>query len=232
MPSSSIDLPLPRGDADLIPLSWLSQWHYCPRRCGLLALEQLWTDNAYTAEGSRQHQRVHTARTEKRGDNVGLYELPVFSEALGLSGLCDCVEAHRVPEGAAALPGLDGMWQLYPVEYKHGVVRKDETEYHLQLCAQAMCLEEMYGGYIPKGAIFFIQDHRRDEVLLTESLQANVREAAKALRQMMAEGKIPPAVKSAKCRKCSMIDDCMPDIRRTAARYLADLMKDLSEDDS
>ena len=232
MPSCSIDLPLPPGDADLMPLSWLSQWQYCPRRCGLLALEQLWTDNAYTAEGTRQHQRVHTARTEKRGDNVELYELPVFSEALGLSGLCDCVEAHRVPEVAAALPGLDGVWQLYPVEYKHGVVRKDETEYHLQLCAQAMCLEEMYGGYISKGAIFFIQDHRRDEVPLTESLRDGVREAARALKQMMAEGRIPPAVKTAKCRKCSMIDDCMPDIRQTAAKYLAGLMKELSEDDS
>ena len=232
MQNSSIDIRLPPADVDLLPLSWLSQWRYCPRRCGLLALEQLWSDNAYTAEGSRQHRRVHTARTEKRGNNVGLYELPVFSEAMGLSGLCDCVEAHRVPEGAAALPGLDGLWQLYPVEYKHGVVRKDETEYHLQLCAQAMCLEEMYGGSIPKGAIFFMQDHRRDEVELTESLRASVHEAASALHQMMTDGKIPPAEKSAKCRQCSMIDDCMPDIRRTAARYLADLMKDLSEDDS
>lgn len=178
-----------------------------------------------------QHRRVHTARTEKRGDNIGLYELPVFSEAMGLSGLCDCVEAHRVPDGTAALPGLDGLWQLYPVEYKHGVVRKDETEYHFQLCAQAMCLEEMYGGSIPKGAIFFIQDHRRDEVELTESLRADVRKAASALRQMMTEGKIPPAVKSAKCRKCSMIDDCMPGVRQTAARYLADLMKGLSKED-
>lgn len=230
MPSSS-------ADPDLLPLSWLSQWGYCPRRCGLLSVEQLWTDNAYTAEGTLQHQRVHTDRTEKRGDRMAFYERAIFSNALGLSGMCDCVEARRLepsPQAeavGATLPDSDGRWQLYPVEYKHGVVRRDEREYHLQLCAQAICLEEMYGGHIPAGAIFYIQDHRRDEVPLTEELRRRTGEAARALRDMIASGRIPAAHKSSKCRRCSMIDDCMPDVNATAAAYLNALKSSLTEDE-
>ena len=218
-------------DADLLPLSWISQWGYCPRRCGLLALEQLWSDNGFTAEGAQQHRRAHTPRTERRGDRLAMYELPVFSRALGLSGLCDCVEANRADtaEDASVLPEIEGRWRLYPVEYKHGVVRQAETEYHMQLCAQALCLEEMYGGQVQAGAIFYIQDHRRDEIELSEALRGRTLAVARAIRDMIESGAIPAARKTAKCRNCSMSDDCMPGLKASAAGYLDALRASLKE---
>ncbi|MCD7917001.1 MAG: CRISPR-associated protein Cas4 [Clostridiales bacterium] len=176
MPSCSADRELlpssgTSGAAPLlVPLSWLAQYGYCPRRCGLLALDQAWVENAETASGRTQHQRVHTARVERKGDDLFLYELPVYSRTLGVSGKCDCVEAHAAPDGVL-LPYGEGIFQLYPVEYKHGVVRKGEEEYHLQLCAQALCLEEQFGCVIPAGSIFYINSHRRDEVALTDALR-------------------------------------------------------------
>ena len=131
------------SERELFPLSWLTQYGYCPRRCGLMALEQLWTESADTAAGRAQHERVHTARIERRSGQMNLYELPVFSRSLGVNGKCDCVEALETPDGVE-LPYGQGRYRLYPVEYKHGVVR-DEEEYQIQLCAQAMCLEEQFG---------------------------------------------------------------------------------------
>lgn len=89
------------AEKDLFPLSWLTQYGYCPRRCGLLALEQLWTESADTAAGRAQHERVHTARIERRNGQMNLYELPVFSRSLGVNGKCDCVEAVEALDGVA-----------------------------------------------------------------------------------------------------------------------------------
>ena len=114
---------------ELFPLSWLSQYGYCKRRCSLLALEQIWQENEYTAAGRIQHKRVHTARMEQRGDMLHIFEMPVFSRRLGVSGFCDCVEAHSSPSGVT-IPYGEGRYIFFPVEYKHGVVR-DEEEYHL-----------------------------------------------------------------------------------------------------
>lgn len=139
---------------ELFPLSWLSQYGYCKRRCSLLALEQIWQENEYTAAGRMQHKRVHTGRMEQRGEAVHIFEMPIFSRRLGVSGFCDCVEAHPSPSGVP-IPYGEGKYEFFPVEYKHGVVR-DEEEYHLQLCAQAICLEERFGAQIPAGAIFLL----------------------------------------------------------------------------
>ena len=155
------------NEEELFPLSWLTQYDYCPRRCGLLAIDQAWIENEYTASGRQQHRRVHKARVEKRGNHMELCELSVFSHSLGVNGKCDCVEAWEDPQGVA-LPYGDGRYRLYPVEYKHGTVR-NESEYHIQLCAQAICLEEQFHCEIPRGAIFYIDAHRRDEVVLDES---------------------------------------------------------------
>ena len=87
------------SERELFPLSWLTQYGYCPRRCGLMALEQLWTESADTAAGRAQHERVHTARIERRSGQMNLYELPVFSRSLGVNGKCDCVEALETPDG-------------------------------------------------------------------------------------------------------------------------------------
>ena len=141
------------NDAEYLPLSWLSQVCYCPRRAGLLLNERLWEENADTAKGRAEHERVHTQRVERRGDHIKLFEFTVFSDQYQLIGKCDCIEAVRDAAGCQ-IPAAEFPVKLYPVEYKHGSVR-DEEEYQIQLCAQAMCLEEMFrtdileGGMIP-----------------------------------------------------------------------------------
>ena len=202
---------------ELFPLSWLSQYGYCKRRCSLLALEQIWQENEYTAAGRIQHKRVHTGRTEQRGDAIHIYEMPVFSRRLGVSGFCDRVEAHPSPSGAS-IPYGEGKDTFYPVEYKHGVVR-DEEEYHLQLCAQAICLEERFGVQIPSGAIFFIDAHRRDEVLLSQELREQTWQTAKEIADMIERQKLVPAGYSVKCKKCSLREACQPKIRHSARSY-------------
>lgn len=202
---------------ELFPLSWLSQYGYCKRRCSLLSLEQIWQENEYTAAGRMQHKRVHNGRMEQRGDVIHIFEMPVFSRRLGVSGFCDCVEAHPSPLGAS-IPYGEEKYRLYPVEYKHGVVR-DEEEYHLQLCAQAICLEERFGIEIPAGAIFFIDAHRRDEVLLSQELREQTWQTAKEIADMVESQKLVPAVYSAKCRKCSLLEACQPKIKHSARSY-------------
>ena len=216
------------SERELFPLSWLTQYGYCPRRCGLMALEQLWTESADTAAGRAQHERVHTARIERRSGQMNLYELPVFSRSLGVNGKCDCVEALETPDGVE-LPYGQGRYRLYPVEYKHGVVR-DEEEYQIQLCAQAMCLEEQLGCIIPAGAIFYINAHRRDEVALTESLREKTRQTAEAVAELLLCQEVPAPHYSAKCKKCSMREDCQPKLKRSAANYCRDLWETARED--
>lgn len=142
-------------DSDYLPLSWLSQVDYCPRRASLLLNERIWVENADTAKGRYEHSRVHDSRVERRGDALKLYEYTVFSNALGVLGKCDCIEARRC-EGGCTIRAADFPVSLYPVEYKHGSVR-EERSYMIQLCAQAMCLEEMLSTSIPCGALFSYQ---------------------------------------------------------------------------
>ena len=202
---------------ELFPLSWLSQYGYCKRRCALLALEQIWQENEYTAAGRMQHKRVHTERTEQRGDVIHIFDMPVFSRRLGVNGYCDCVEAHPSQSGVS-IPYGEKKYIFFPVEYKHGVVR-DEEEYHLQLCAQAMCLEERFETQISEGAIFFIDAHRRDKVLFSEKLREKTWETAKEISDLLENQKLIPATYSAKCKKCSLREACQPRIRHSAQSY-------------
>lgn len=220
MPSSSADI-------DLFPLSWLSQYGYCPRRCGLLALEQLWSENAETASGRAEHARVHTARQEHRGDKILLYETGVFSRSLGVSGKCDCVEAWADPDGAP-IPYGEGRFRLYPIEYKHGLVREEE-EYLIQLCAQAICLEEQFSCTICEGAIFYIDAHRRFPVTLSRELREKTMETARNVRELLTSQELPPAKCSAKCQKCSMAELCQPKLKKNAAAYCGRMWQFLEE---
>lgn len=208
-------------DPEYLPLSLLSQIGYCPRRAGLLLNERQWEENADTARGRAEHERVHTERVERRGDHIKLYEFTVFSEEMSLLGKCDQIEAERDEDGCR-IPAADFPVRLYPVEYKHGIVR-DEEEYKLQLCAQAMCLEEMFDTSIPRGALFFISAHRRLEIELDDTLRTRVRKAAHDLRRLREDLTIPAAVYSAKCRRCSLSEVCMPKAKTSADRYMTRL---------
>lgn len=212
---------MPSSCDELFPLSWLSQYGYCPRRCGLLALEQQWIENAETASGRDAHRRVHEEHCERHGENLYLYELSVFSRELGVNGKCDCIEAYSDPQGTA-LPYGEGKYVLYPIEYKHGVVRQEE-EYHIQLCAQAMCLESQFRCQIRKGAVFYTDAHRRDEVVFNDQLRLQTRQTAAAVAELLRRQELPAAHYSAKCGRCSMLELCQPKWKRSARKYCSNL---------
>ena len=207
-----------------LPLSYLSQVRYCPRRAALILLDQAWADNEYTASGASGHEVAHAGGIERRDDSVRICDFRVHSDKLGLSGRCDLVEAISDPAGVH-LPFLKGAWRLYPVEYKHGKVR-DEEEYNLQLCAQAMSLEEAYGGSIPEGAVFYLTAHRRKPVALTEGLRREVEVCAARLWQLMESKKLPPPIDGPKCLKCSLNEVCQPRLSRSARAFNARTARD------
>lgn len=204
-------------DKDYLHLSLLSQYYFCKRRAALILLENAWQDNEYTMEGTLSHERVHTQGQIKRGEVISIYEFSVHSHTMKLSGKCDCIEAS-IDENGYKFPFYEGKFTLYPIEYKRGVIRNEE-EYNLQLCGQAMCLEEMYGCVITKGAIFYTNSHRRVEVDFDDDLRNKVECGAKNLWDFLESKDVPHADYSAKCRKCSLYELCMPKVKNSAKLY-------------
>ena len=155
------------NDADFLMLSGLKHFRFCRRRWALVHLEQQWSENVLTLEGHYMHERVHDDNfTELRGSVLLSRGMPIRSETLKITGECDMVELHR-DENGVSIQGREGKWRIYPVEYKHG--RPDERGAdELQLCAQAMCLEEMFVTDIPEGAIYYGKTRHRMTVALTE----------------------------------------------------------------
>lgn len=214
-------------DVEYLPLSYLSQLGYCPRRVGLLLNERIWLESSDTAKGRKEHESVHTQRIERRGQELKLFEYPVISNNLGVSGKCDLIEARGDPSGCR-IPAADFPVLLYPVEYKHGKLR-DEQEYKIQLCAQAMCLEEMYHTSIPEGALFYISSHRRQRVVLDEMLRRIVLETVEELHRIRETLTVPAARYSEKCKRCSLLEYCMPAVGHSARAYCQKLAQEAKE---
>ena len=182
--------------SDPIMLSALQHWSYCPRQCALIHLEQAFDENVHTMRGNAAHERVDTAGFETFEGVRSERALPVWSERYGLIGKCDVVEFH--PGG-----------RIYPVEYKHGKKRA-QTHDDLQLAAQAMCLEEMFGKPVTQGAIYHHTSRRRREVTITPELRQQVEDTIVAIRAMLASGKPPPPANDARCKECSLNEICQP----------------------
>ena len=194
-------------EENLIPLSALNQFSYCPRRCYLIHAEGEFADNVHTLRGTHEHERVDRERHEVSAGVRVEYALPVWSHRLELSGKCDAVEFH--PDGS-----------IYPVEYKHGKRRRWIND-DLQLAAQAMCLEETLGRPVPKGAIYHQQSRRRREVAIDEALRQAVETAAREVRQLLTGKKLPQPVDDARrCPECSLRDICQPEIARASAKIV------------
>lgn len=217
-------------DWDPIPLSRLSHAGFCLRRAALLTNEQIWAENADTARGRTEHEKVHTQRIERRRNSAKLYEFPVFSRSLGVSGKCDCIEV-QANENGCMISAVDFPAVLFPVEYKHGKLRTEE-EYEIQLCAQAMCLEEMFKTQIPAGAIYYISSHRRYPVSFSENLRALVVDTIQKIEDFRRTFTIPPAEYSPKCRSCSLREQCMPSTLKSAKKYCEQLCNEAKEVDS
>lgn len=181
-----------------IPLSLINDYLYCRRRAALKTVEGLRATNEHTVVGSRIHEGTDVSGYEIIQGVTLLRALPVWSDRLGLSGKCDVVEQH--PHGS-----------LVPVEYKKGRRRKFEND-DAQLCAQALCLEEMFGQDVPHGAIFHAKSKRRREVEFTKELRRFTEEAIEAVHRLIEEEVVPQAVHKPQCSECSLFDSCMPEI--------------------
>lgn len=204
---------------DLIQLSALQHYAFCPRQCALIHVEQVWTENRLTAEGRIMHERVHEEGDESRGDVRIERGTALRSLELGVIGKADVVEYHRHE---------DESWHAFPVEYKRGKPKPNLSD-KIQLCAQAMCLEEMLGVQIPVGALFYGKTRRRLDVDFDEGLRQETREAARLTRELIASGNTPKPVYEKRCESCSLMAECLPKTmqkKRTVINYLKHMLED------
>ena len=187
----------------VVLVSALEHWSYCPRQCGLIHLESAWDENVFTMRGRAVHERADTPTSRnERGLRVER-ALPIWSERYGLQGRADVVE--YTDEG-----------RLIPVEYKSGK-KRDDSHSSIQLCAQALCLEEMFGLAVPEGAIFFAASQKRQTVTISEALRSSTVGTIEAVRAMLVEQALPSAKYDRRCRNCSLLDACLPQTLTKAA---------------
>ena len=192
------------SEDELIPLSALQHLIFCARQCALIHVEQLWVENLYTAEGRIMHERTDAGIRESRGNVRIEYGIPLRSLRLGLTGKADVVEFHLFVEKTTKKK-----WQPFPVEYKRGKPKKDNCD-KVQLCAQALCLEEMLNAQILEGALFYGKTRRRLNVIFDEDLRQETEDAAKRVHELIRAGKTPKPVYSKKCDSCSFVGVCLP----------------------
>ena len=208
------------SEDELIPLSALQHLLFCERQCALIHIEQAWAENRFTAEGRIMHERVDEAGRESRGRVRTVNGLPLRSLRLGLSGKADAVEFHREGDDVS---GDASVWQPFPVEYKRGKPKQNDCDL-VQLCAQALCLEEMLEVAVPEGALYYGKPRRRLVVVFAEALREKTREAARRLHELINSGHTPQARYEKKCESCSMLSVCMPKVtgsHRSVRRYMA-----------
>jgi len=206
-------------DFEQIMLSALNHYLYCPRRCALVHIEQAWSENVFTAEGKIMHEKADSNKCESRGNVRIDYSVPLRSVRRGLVGKADVVEFHKTD---------DGRWLPFPVEYKRGKPKADNCD-KVQLCAQAICLEEMLNVVIPEGALFYGQTRRREDVVFDDALRTETEETARKVHELIKSGITPKADYSKKCESCSLLELCMPKTcgkTKSASKYLLSAVED------
>lgn len=206
------------AEADYIMLSALQHYQFCPRQCALIHIEQQWAENRFTAEGKVLHERADSKKSEWMGSVRIVRTLPISSNQYGLSGQADVVEFHA-----------DG--SIFPVEYKRGRPKTDRCD-EVQLCAQALCLEEMLNVSIPNGALFYGQKRRRKPVDFDEGLRQLTISIIRKTREMVESGQTPAAVYNKKCDSCSLLNVCLPKSctqARSVNLYLSRILGGLDE---
>ncbi len=197
-------------DDNLLPLSALQHYLYCPRQCALIHIERLWAENRHTAEGRVLHQRTDQAQTERRRGVRTVTAMPLIHVGLGIAGVADVVEFHVDEDGE----------RIFPVEYKRGRPKLHRAD-EVQLCAQALCLEHMLDRPVDEGALFYGQTRRRKSVRFDEALRKITRDTIEATRALIESGRTPSAVyDTRRCDACSLIELCQPRLlgRRESVR--------------
>ncbi len=210
-------------EADLLPLSALQHYAYCPRQFALIHLDQQWAENRFTAEGQILHTRANEGGAETRGDLHMARSLRLVCQVLGVSGVADVVEFHRSATGCS-LPGRQGYWQPFPVEYKRGRSKAQDWD-RIQLCAQAMALEEMLEVSVQEGAIFYGKPKRRERVEINEALRRKTLKLANDMHAVYQTGHLPAPEPGSKCDHCSLRELCIP-ARPSAAGYLERMLSE------
>lgn len=219
-------------EEDYLMLSGIQHFSFCRRQWALIHIEQQWNENLRTVEGNIFHKKAHDGySSEKRQDVIISRGMPVFSPALGISGVCDIVEFYRDDKKGISLHGREGRYLVYPVEYKKGQPKEDEADI-LQLAAQAMCLEEMLECEIEKGYLYYGEIRRRIEVRLDEDIRQQVRDTFEEMHHYY-ERRYTPKVKRTKaCNACSLKDLCLPKLmkERSVKEYISKRIEEESED--
>lgn len=212
---------------DFLQLSGLQHFAFCRRQWALIHIENQWSENLRTVEGNLFHIRAHDEQQrEKRGDTLILRGLPISSKLIGLSGQCDVVEFHKNKNGIS-LTGEEGLWIPYPVEYKRGAPKENFSD-ELQLCAQAICLEEMLCCSIENGALFYGETRRRVNVIFTTELKEKVIKFSEEMHRMFNRGYTPKVRPTKSCNACSLKELCLPTLMRKQdiAKYLKTAMEE------
>ena len=219
---------------ELLPLSGIQHFLFCRRQWALIHIEQQWKDNFLTVEGKIMHKRVDDPYfTETRKGIITARAVPVASYRLGLSGICDVVEFTLLPPSPAGrgaggegdgvkLPNKEGLYLAAPVEYKRGKEKHDHSD-ETQLCAQAMCLEEMLSVSIPNGYLYYGETRHRVEIELTATLRSLVKDMSDEMHNYFSRGYTPKVKTHKGCRSCSLADICLPVLNEkviTASKYI------------
>ena len=209
------------AEEDFLQLSGLQHFKFCRRQWALIHIENQWAENYRTTDGKILHENAHNGDfSESRGDVLITRDMRVFSPTLGVSGACDVLEFHRRSVGIP-LKGKEGVWQPYPVEYKRGRSKEDTAD-TLQLCCQAMCLEEMLCCEIREGALYYGETRRRQRILFTQEVRQEVQTLLAEMHALYDRGWTPKVKPTKACNACSLKELCLPKLmrKRSVAAYL------------
>ncbi|MDR1885593.1 MAG: CRISPR-associated protein Cas4 [Synergistaceae bacterium] len=216
------------SDDDLLAISGLQHMAFCERQWALIHIEREWDDNVLTIEGRHLHEFVHEQGSGSRSGALMIRGLRLRSLEIGLYGVADLVEFHPSDDGAE-VEGHPGRWRPYPVEYKRGVKRYDRAD-EIQVCAQALCLEEMFGATVRFGAVYHGQPRRRTETEISDSLRNEMKSLCARARELLdVGGRARPNV-GRHCKNCSLVVQCMPGVisRDGSAEYMSRIIADIS----
>ncbi len=224
---------MPFTEDEYVSLSALQHYVYCPRQCALIHVERLWAENGLTTLGKIEHERVDTAPGTTRGSLRMARHVQLVCQRLGIRGVADAVEYEfaAAEDGEAGQgTGAHRLARVTPVEYKHGRPKEHPAD-AVQLCAQALCLEEMHGIAIPHAYLYYRQTRRRQEVLLDAALRAQTQDIIAATRHLLLNGTLPPARRRDECDACSLFELCLPQpTAQTASAYNERNFRQLTDD--
>ena len=218
------------NEDDFLLLSGIQHFSFCKRQWALIHIEQQWQENLRTVEGGILHEKTHdNTIKEKRGDLIVTRGMAIFSRSLGITGACDVVELHKAIDGVSIF-GRDGTYNPIPIEYKRGKPKEDNSDV-LQLCAQAICLEEMLLCEIPEAFLYYGETKHRLKIIIDDGLRQQVKTIVKEMHELYDKRYTPKVKTSKKCKSCSLSEICMPKLCKdtSAINYIKKNIQDVEE---